>query len=233
MQSLKNYRFDDLCQKILDAGLLWPLDVLLVGATGAGKSSTLNAVFGMEVAKVGDGVEPETQCVSSHGLHEFLRLHDCAGLGDGKAADLEHTKNIVYELQREITVGGQPWKFMDLALVLLDGGSRDMGTAFRLLESVVLKNIEPQRVIVAINQADMAMKGRHWNHEQNRPEAALAQFLDEKAESVQRRILESTGLRIRRPVCYSARAGYNVCALMDHIIDHVPTSRRPSATVSG
>jgi hypothetical protein len=108
-----------------------------------------------------------------------------------------------------------------------------MGTAFRLLESVVLKNIEPQRVIVAINQADMAMKGRHWNHEQNRPEAALAQFLDEKAESVQRRILESTGLRIRRPVCYSARAGYNVCALMDHIIDHVPTSRRPSATVSG
>lgn len=58
MQSLKNYRFDDLCQKIHDAGLLWPLDVLLVGATGAGKSSTLNAVFGMEVAKVGDGVEP-------------------------------------------------------------------------------------------------------------------------------------------------------------------------------
>ena len=33
MQSLKNYRFVDLCQKICDAGLLWPLDVLLVGAT--------------------------------------------------------------------------------------------------------------------------------------------------------------------------------------------------------
>lgn len=60
MQSLKNYRFDDLRQKIRDADLLRPLDVLLVGATGAGKSSTLNAVFGMEVAKVGDGVEPET-----------------------------------------------------------------------------------------------------------------------------------------------------------------------------
>ena len=43
MQSLKNYRFVDLCQKICDAGLLWPLDVLLVGATGADKSSTLNA----------------------------------------------------------------------------------------------------------------------------------------------------------------------------------------------
>ena len=46
MQSLKNYRFDDLRQKIRDADLLRPLDVLLVGATGAGKSSTLNAVFG-------------------------------------------------------------------------------------------------------------------------------------------------------------------------------------------
>ena len=48
LQSLKNYRFDDLRQKIRDADLLRPLDVLLVGATGAGKSSTLNAVFGME-----------------------------------------------------------------------------------------------------------------------------------------------------------------------------------------
>ena len=61
-------------------------------------------------------------------------------------------------------------------MVLLDGSSRDLGTTFQLLESVVLKSIKPKRVIVAINQADMAMKGRYWNAPQNKPELALIDF---------------------------------------------------------
>lgn len=33
---------------------------MITGATGSGKSSTINALFNMEVAKVGVGVNPET-----------------------------------------------------------------------------------------------------------------------------------------------------------------------------
>lgn len=227
---MKNYRFDDFYKKISSFNLLTPLDILLVGGTGTGKSSTLNAVFGTTVAKVGDGVDPETQIISEYKLHDYLRLHDSAGLGDGKAADLQHAKNIVYELQREIRVNGRNYKFMDLALVLLDGGSRDMGTAFQLLESVVLENLEPERVVVAINQADMAMKGRHWDDKRNEPDATLRNFLMEKAESVQRRILESTGLRIQRPVFYSAKCGYHLPQFMDHLLAHVPRTRRLGAS---
>lgn len=81
---MKNYRQDDIQSHIRRNELLVPLDILLVGATGTGKSSTLNALFNSTVAKVGEGVDPETQNISAHSLHDYLRFHDSAGLGDGK-----------------------------------------------------------------------------------------------------------------------------------------------------
>lgn len=226
---MKDYRLDEIQAQMKSSGLLRPLDVLLVGGTGTGKSTTLNALFGSTVAKVGTGVDPETQNISSHQLHDFLRFHDSAGLGDGKAADHNHAKNITGELLKTITVGGQRNGFIDLTLVLLDGGSRDLGTAFRLLETVVLEAIAPERVIVAINQADMAMKGRYWNAKLNKPEPPLLEFLEAQAQSVQQRIKESTGLKISKPVYYSAQFSYNLHAVVDHIIRHLPKNRRHSS----
>jgi len=63
---MKNYRFHDIQSHIRQNNLLTPLDILLVGGTGTGKSSTLNALFGSTVAKIGDGVDPETQYISAH-----------------------------------------------------------------------------------------------------------------------------------------------------------------------
>lgn len=45
-----------------------PLDVLVVGATGSGKSSTLNSLFEDNVAKVGEGCDPETMEIESKQL---------------------------------------------------------------------------------------------------------------------------------------------------------------------
>lgn len=224
-QQGSNYRRDDIRSKIEEHGLLFPLDVLLVGGTGTGKSSTLNALFGDAVAGVGDGVDPHTQTVDSYKLHSHLRFHDSAGLGDGKDADLRHSKAITHQLGL-VTKNNPAYGFIDLALVILDGGSRDLGTAFSLLEKVVLKAISPDRVIVIINQADMAMKGRNWNEALNRPEPELIAFLEEKAQSVQRRLKEATGLTIRQPICYSATRSYNLYAVIDHIYEHIPSSIR-------
>ena len=113
---MQNYRYNDLVDKISNRKLLMPLDVLLVGGTGTGKSSTLNALFGSNLAKVGDGVDPETQVISSYSLHNYLRIHDSAGLGDGKAADLEHAKNITNKLHKTCVVGGLTYGFIDLVL---------------------------------------------------------------------------------------------------------------------
>ena len=223
---MKTYRFTDMENHVRNNHLLRPVDILLVGATGTGKSSTLNALFGSTVAKVGDGVDPETQHISAHSLHDYARFHDSAGLGDGKFSDQRHAENITAELFKPCGGDFHSNGFIDLVLVLLDGSTRDMGTAFKLLEAVVVKCIEPERIVVAINQADMAMKGRHWNSHHRRPEPELSVFLEEQALSAQKRIRESTGLRISKPVYYSAKFHYGIDALLDHLLAHFPSKRR-------
>ena len=42
------------------------LNVLITGATGSGKSSTINALFGSTVAKVGSPPTPETKIIDKY-----------------------------------------------------------------------------------------------------------------------------------------------------------------------
>lgn len=222
---MQTYRVGEIESKIRAAGFV-PLDVLLVGATGVGKSSTLNALFGNNIAKVGTGVDPETQLVQSYQLNDVLRFWDSAGLGDGLAEDQEHTKKLIDILCKTYTHSDGTWGFIDLVVVILDGGSRDLGTAYRLLEQVILKAIQPERVLVLINQCDMAQKGRHWDYENHRPDEELFQFLNEKAVSTKARIKEATGLDVGYVVWYSAAENYGLNRVMDELIKAIPKTKR-------
>jgi predicted GTPase len=208
------------------------VNLMITGATGSGKSSTINALFDMEVAKVGVGVDPETMEITKYELDNLI-LWDSPGLGDGKEKDRQHSKGIIKKLN-ELDKNGNP--LIDLVLVILDGSTRDLGTSYELINQVIIphlgKNPE-ERVLVAINQADVAMKGRYWNYEKNRPEKKLEEFLDEKVQSVRRRIKEGTGVNIE-PIYYSAgfkedgesQKPYNLSKLLYFIVKNTPTDKR-------
>lgn len=221
----RDYRKGDIEAKLRRIGIR-PLDVMVTGATGAGKSTTLNALFQKSVAKVGTGTDPETMGIDAYELNDYFRVWDTPGLGDGVEADHAHKKKLIDLLYKTYENEGKLYGFIDLVAVVIEGCNRDMGTAYTLLNEIIVPNFQRKRILVIINQADAAMKGRHWNYDANMPEQCLVQFLDDQALSVQKRVREATGVKIPKPVYYSAEYGYHVEAVYDFIIDHMPTCKR-------
>lgn len=221
----KNYRIDDIQRKIDYIGVQ-PLDVMVTGVTGAGKSTTLNTFFQKYVAKVGDGVDPETMELDAYSLNDYLRLWDTPGLGDGVDKDEIHKKKIIELLNKTYTDDGREYGFIDMVLVIIEGANRDMGTTYKILNDVIVPNISKYRILVLINQADMAMKGRHWDYKLNKPDDVLLEFLDKQVSSIKERVKEATGVQILKPVYYSAEYGYNVEKVFDFIIENMPIDRR-------
>lgn len=205
--------------------------VLITGATGCGKSSTINALFGEEKAKIGQGSNPETMHIARYDFKNVI-LFDSPGLGDGKDADIRHAKGIMDKLLETKPDGSL---LIDLVLVVLEGSTRDLGTSYQLITEVIIPHLgdDHSRLLVAINQADVAMKGRYWDLEKNIPEPELISFLDEKVESTRKRIKEATGVNVE-PIYYAAgykdgkkpQYPWNLSKLMAHILQHTKPEKR-------
>lgn len=209
------------------------INIMVTGATGAGKSSTINALFNMDIAKVGTSCEPETSAIVSYTLNNLV-LWDTAGLGDGKRNDLTHANNIKKKLD-ELDNNGKP--IIDLVLVIIDGSTRDLGTSSKLINEIIIPNLgdkPEERILVAINQADVALKGPEaWDHESNKPTPKAKAFLNRKALSVKNRIHEATGINIE-PIYYVAgytdghtkQKPYNMSKLLFLIVSRIPKNKR-------
>lgn len=208
------------------------INLMITGATGCGKSSTINALFNKSVSKVGQGADSETMDITRHELNNLV-IWDSPGLGDSKEKDIEHSKKIIKKLNEKDAEGNA---LIDLVLVVIDGSSRDMGTSYQLINEVIIPNLgedKQGRILVAINKCDMAMSGRGWNFEGNYPESKLVSFLDEKVNSVHKRIHDATGVDIE-PIYYAAgfmenddvQHPYNLSKLLYYIIKHTPKEKR-------
>lgn len=215
------------------------LNIMITGGTGCGKSSTINALFKTEKAVVGTGPDPETMDIQKYEL-DNLTLWDTPGLGDGREADERHKKNII-KMLHETNEKGQ--MIIDLVLVIIDGSNRDMGTAYALINDVIIPNLgkNPEsRILIAINKADAAMLGRGWDYEKYRPTPNLVNFLDEKARSVRGRIKVSTGVDVET-IYYSAgykeegkpqEPSYNMLKLLYYILKFTPDEKIPLVVIN-
>ena len=143
-----------------------------------------------------------------------LILWDTPGLGDGKEADNRHAKNIIHKLAE---VDAQGNALIDLVLVILDSGTRDLGTSYELINNVIIPNL-----------------GADKDYDKNEPDSTLKEFLDKKAASVKNRIFEGTGVNVT-PIYYSAgykeegeeqSRPYNLSKLLYYIVKATPAEKR-------
>jgi len=213
------------------------INVLMVGGTGVGKSSTISALFqshGLDSkAAIGQGTKPETLDVSSHEM-ENLIIWDTPGLGDSPANDKIHQEKIV-ELLNRVDDKGQP--LIDLVFLTLDASSRDFSSAFTLIKNIIqpnLRNETRDRLLIGLNQADQAMKGHYWDKAENKPEDKLIARLDELTQTVKDRIKADTGMDVE-PIYYSAGCTldgevlsqpYNLQKLLSFIMERLPRKKR-------
>ena len=209
------------------------INLMLVGATGSGKSSTINSIFNTKMARVGVGVDPETKDIECYQL-ENLTIWDTPGIGDSLENDTEYATQIVKKLS-EVDSDGVP--VIDLVMVVIDASTRDMTSTYEMINNIVVPSITKEnihRVLVAVNQADVAMKGQHWDRDNNCPDDILKDFLEEKCKSIRKRIKEATGFDIE-PMYYCAgytdenenqNKPYNLTKLLYHIILSLPAEKR-------
>ncbi|MCR4717719.1 MAG: 50S ribosome-binding GTPase [Lachnospiraceae bacterium] len=239
-------------------------NIMLVGSTGCGKSSTINALFSVgeglygdnknledddeefddetvvagkkpyvEIAKVGSDANPETKDIEKYKIGNLV-LWDTPGLGDDTEAD-EHNREIISELLARTDDGGNA--LIDLVIVILDGSTKDFKSTYEIINDVIVPGLEDEvdRILIAINQADIAMKtGRHWDYEKNEPDKVLLDYLENKVESVKERIHDESGLEVH-PIYYCAGyveedgdvvRPYNLSKLLYYILEGLPSNKR-------
>lgn len=210
------------------------LNILFVGPTGSGKSSTINALFDIDSAKVGTSAYPQTKELLSYTKGE-LTIWDSPGLGDGVLEDEAHAKKIRQKLL-ELDEYKEP--LIDLVVLIISCSSRDLGSAYSLISKVIAPCLElGSRLIIALNKADLAIDGsfkQRWDKSSNTPSEASLKALHNIAVAIKQRVNESLGVDLQ-PIFYRAgrtdkngvqQKPYNVAKLQNYIISHTSLKKR-------
>ena len=211
-------------------------NVMLIGAEGCGKRSTINALSSMGLVKV--GVDTGLSHIGKYELGNLV-LWNCPGLEYGKEVENGQEIHIINKLQERDKKGNL---LIDLVLVILDSCTLDFEAAYEFINEIIVPNLgeDKDRILVALNKVDKALNGRYWNQRESKPKAKLLKYLDEKSATVQKRIKEITGLDVAI-ICYSAgyteggqkqQEPYNISKLL-YCINRFVLNKRKSRVVKG
>ena len=187
------------------------IHILIIGATGSGKTSTIRAMFDESKMsaedraklKISTSANPETMGIQSYKIGGGIVLWDSPGLGDGEK-DKQHIAKIKSLIQTHTKNEG----LIDLALIVLNGADlRDLSAAFNLIDSVLSElGGDSNRIVVAINKCDRASDNpaHSFDYANNALSKELEAELEEKVEQIKQRFMENKGVRLDNVLYYSA-----------------------------
>lgn len=196
-----------------------PPTIGLIGTSGVGKSSTINAMFrtSLPVSHVSactkefrdSDLAVRVQHGQAAGEEVRLRVVDAPGLGEDEALDEGYLREYERQLGR-----------CDVILWVLAARNRAIA-----LDQQYLRRLAPfaGRMIFGINQCDL-VDPLDWSERLNLPSTAqeehVAQILNDRREHLERTV----GGPVRM-VAYSASKGWNLQELFTTLVESAPPGR--------
>ncbi|HFP7722459.1 TPA: GTPase [Campylobacter jejuni] len=225
----KKYSLDELFNQ--------ELNILIVGGTGAGKSSTIKALFETEDynldIEINSSSKPVTQEIKEYQLSN-LTIYDSPGLGDGSENDSRHMEKIKNLLEKNDDGKAK----IDLVLVIVNATTRDLESTYKTINEAIMPYMEEkERILIALNKCDKASDNPDitFDYKENKLSQELEEILEEKVKAIKERIKADTEIDVD-VIYYAAgyynedtkekRPAYNLNKLLAYIVDKAPLKKR-------
>lgn len=197
-----------------------PFKVAIIGQAGVGKSSTLNAVFGLNLptSDIEEGTTEIIEKIFPMGDGFNLSIYDMPGLLQSRKKD-----QVYEEMYKEIL------PTCDVIIYIIKANTRNVGDDCKILKEVVLpicnESSIKDNLIIAVNKVDTIGETIDpddpelmWDGIENRPTNKLYEcILKKRADIFEKLISENlvllnspTALKPEQVVFYSAVYNYNL-----------------------
>lgn len=179
------------------------LQVIFIGKTGYGKSTTVNHIVGREIFDSSDIVSCTEKCQSAmFQIHEksnmyYFCLEDLPGVGESISLDLKYTE-----------LYGNFLKKSDVVVYILRTDQRNFSVDQELFKKLFFSSREKTKVIIGLNSIDKIEPINRTSPFQ--PSALQIENANKKIEIVSNLF----GIPQNRIVYYSATENYNLDSLV-------------------
>ena len=181
----------------------------VMGKTGAGKSSLINAIFKGNVCPVSDveACTRETKEIKIEFGHRSLRLIDIPGVGENANRDNEYEALYKRLLPK-----------MDLILWVIKGDDRAFSADEHFYQRVLKPAGGDKKTLFVLNQIDKIEPFREWDIAHNQPSPSQ-QINIRKKEAY---LIERFGFTEYPIISVSANEKYNISKLVEEMIRALP-----------
>jgi uncharacterized protein len=184
-----------------------PPRIALLGETGVGKTSTINALFneGLPISHERSCTKTENEVIGKVG--EPIVFVDLPGVGEDVEADEAHFATYARVLPS-----------VDIALWIIKADNRAISNIQRAIQRLVEhKIVDPARLVFAINQVDLVQPGA-WDEVINQPSVEQETTIKARREDIVAKIRRVVPLANEHVVAYSATKFYNLERLVHAMV---------------